>query len=275
MTLSIPDTLNISNSEKYTLSIRLRSGGLSFSGYNPLDGNSFFFRKVTFERNNRSYEDNLKEFFFENEQITFPYKKINVIIVSPQYTLVPAKIYKDKPAEQFLNFNFSQPESRALSNPVFNNELEVVFGMNEIIYEFCCRSLLNPQFTHHISPLLSFWKKQCILKACCQMYVNLHEKMVDIVCFNGGKLLFANSFSFEQLNDILYYILYVWKQLDMDQLTDLLSISGNYDIKLRILALLRNYIQNITQTEVPSEVYLLGDEAVQAPIDLLTLLICE
>lgn len=275
MTLSIPDTLNISNSEKYILSIRLRSGGLSFSGYNPLDGNSFFFRKVTFERNNRSYEDNLKEFFFENEQITFPYKRINVIIVSPQYTLVPAKIYSDKPAEQFLNFSFAQPESKALNNSIPNNELEVVFGMNETIYEFCCRSLLNPHFTHHISPLLSFWKKQNHLKALRQMYVNLHEKMVDIVCFSEGKLLFANTFSIENLNDILYYILYVWKQLDMDQLTDLLSVSGDSDIKLRILTSLRNYIQNTTQTEVPSEVYLLGDEAVQAPIDLLTLLICE
>lgn len=107
------------------------------------------------------------------------------------------------------------------------------------------------------------------------MYVNLHEKMVDIVCFSEGKLLFANTFSIENLNDILYYILYVWKQLDMDQLTDLLSVSGDSDIKLRILTSLRNYIQNTTQTEVPSEVYLLGDEAVQAPIDLLTLLICE
>ena len=33
MTISIPDTLTTDNSEKYIVSIRLRSGGLSFSGY--------------------------------------------------------------------------------------------------------------------------------------------------------------------------------------------------------------------------------------------------
>ena len=35
MTISIPDTLTTDNSEKYIVSIRLRSGGLSFSGYDP------------------------------------------------------------------------------------------------------------------------------------------------------------------------------------------------------------------------------------------------
>ena len=44
MTISIPDTLTTDNSEKYIVSIRLRSGGLSFSGYDPSAGGSFFYR---------------------------------------------------------------------------------------------------------------------------------------------------------------------------------------------------------------------------------------
>lgn len=45
MTISIPDTLTTDNSEKYIVSIRLRSGGLSFSGYDPSAGGSFFIGK--------------------------------------------------------------------------------------------------------------------------------------------------------------------------------------------------------------------------------------
>ena len=44
MTISIPDTLTTDNSEKYIVSIRLRSGGLSFSGYDPRLEGSFFYR---------------------------------------------------------------------------------------------------------------------------------------------------------------------------------------------------------------------------------------
>ena len=46
MTISIPDTLTTDNSEKYIVSIRLRSGGLSFSGYDPSAGGSFFYRET-------------------------------------------------------------------------------------------------------------------------------------------------------------------------------------------------------------------------------------
>ncbi|MBP9481684.1 MAG: DUF3822 family protein, partial [Parabacteroides sp.] len=42
MGISIPEILNTGNSEKYKLSIRLWSGGLSFSGYNPSESGSFF-----------------------------------------------------------------------------------------------------------------------------------------------------------------------------------------------------------------------------------------
>ena len=63
MTISIPDTLTTDNSEKYIVSIRLRSGGLSFSGYDPSAGGSFFYRETEFDRA-VSFISSLKEFFF-------------------------------------------------------------------------------------------------------------------------------------------------------------------------------------------------------------------
>lgn len=87
MTISIPDTLTTDNSEKYIVSIRLRSGGLSFSGYDPSAGGSFFYRETEFDRA-VSFISSLKEFFFAHEFLTWTYKRINVICVSPEYSLV-------------------------------------------------------------------------------------------------------------------------------------------------------------------------------------------
>ena len=80
MTISIPDTLTTDNSEKYIVSIRLRSGGLSFSGYDPSAGGSFFYRETEFDRA-VSFISSLKEFFFAHEFLTWTYKRINVICV--------------------------------------------------------------------------------------------------------------------------------------------------------------------------------------------------
>ena len=79
MTISIPDTLTTDNSEKYIVSIRLRSGGLSFSGYDPSAGGSFFYRETEFDRA-VSFISSLKEFFFAHEFLTWTYKRINVNI---------------------------------------------------------------------------------------------------------------------------------------------------------------------------------------------------
>ena len=48
------------------MSIRLRSGGLSFSGYDPSAGGSFFYRETEFDRA-VSFISSLKEFFFAHE----------------------------------------------------------------------------------------------------------------------------------------------------------------------------------------------------------------
>ena len=91
---------------------------------------------------------------------------------------------------------------------------EVVFGMDEEVYEFCSRSLINPSFIHHMTPQLALWKQQSRMLIPRQLYVVLHRKMMDVVCFAQGKLLFVNTFEYDKPDDILYYILYVWKHTD-------------------------------------------------------------
>lgn len=274
MTISIPDTLTADNSGKYTLSIRLRSDGLSFSGYSPSESETFFYRNVEFDRT-KPYIASLKEFFFEHELFTYSYKRTNVVCVTPQYTIVPEEVFIDKQKEELLSFAFFAPESKCLNNLLVRESVEVVFGMDEEVYEFCSRSLINPSFIHHITPQLALWKQQSRTLIPRQLYVVLHRKMMDVVCYAQGSLLFANSFEYDKPDDILYYILYVWKQIGLDQERDQLHIYGGASLRNSITATLRNYIQYISPAEIPSDAYLLGAEIVQAPLDLIALSVCE
>lgn len=273
MTISVPDTLTADNSEKYIMSIRLRSGGLSFSAYNPSEGQSFFYREVTFDRN-ISYATSLKELFFMNECLIWTYKRTHVLCMSSQYTLVPEMI-QDKYRSQFLSFNFSSPEKRCLTNHLEIEKAKLFFGINEDVYEFCARSLTNPLFTHHITPQLIMLKKQVRNENPNHMFVVVHHRMADVVCFEGARLLLVNSFGFEQLNDLLYYILCVWKQVGMNQLSDMLLLSGEINLCARIAGSLQTYIHHIGRMEIPAKAYLLGGEIRQAPMDLILLLVCE
>lgn len=274
MTISIPDTLTSENSGNYIMSIRLWSGGLSFSCYRPSVSDSFFYRSVEFERTS-SYLASLKDFFFAHDFLGWTYKQVNVLWVSSQYALVPLEMYEEKEKDQYLSFAFSSPEKQVLNNLLKEEKAELVFGINEEVYEFCSRSLLNPCFIHSITPLLILWKKQSKLCLSQQMYVMLRQKSIDIACFSREKLLFVNSFEAEQMEDILYYILYVWRQTGMEQEVDQLHIFGEPSLRNHVTNTLRTYLRQVSPMEIPSEAYLLGAEVAQAPIDLISLSVCE
>ena len=130
MTISVPDTLTADNSGKYIMSIRLRSDGLSFSGYSPSENESFFYRNVEFDRT-KPYIASLKEFIYEHEFLTYSYKRTNLVCVTPQYTIVPEEVFSDKQKNDLLSFTFLAPESRCLNNPLTRESVEVVFGIDE------------------------------------------------------------------------------------------------------------------------------------------------
>ena len=73
-----------------------------------------------------------------------------------------------------------------------------------------------------------------------------------------------------------YSILYiVWKQAGLDQEKDQLLLAGESSSRMRVLERLRAYLRHVKPVEIPSEAYLLGTDVTKAPMDLISLLICE
>lgn len=272
MTISLPDTLTVDNSGKYIISIRLRPDGFSFSGYQPVTPGSFFFREIGFEKG-ESFTELLKETFFAHDFFSWVYKQVQVITETSHYTLVPENLYDEKRRHEFLDFTLSDPGVFCLHNEWKGKIL--LYGIDNEIYEFCSRSFINPRFYSHITPQVMLWEQDSLKRnSAAQMYVVLHDRMIDICCFRQGDLQMVNSFKVDQPEDILYYILYVWKQIGMDQEKDLIFIHGKPDACNRMIELLRTYLRNVALVEIPSDIYLLGREILHAPIDIIALSIC-
>lgn len=122
---------------------------------------------------------------------------------------------------------------------------------------------------------LTLWTRESSASLFRQMYVVIERKRVDVVCCAQGKLLFANSYPVDQLDDIVYYILYVWKQAGLDPEKDRLHVAGESSSRMRIMERSRAYLRHVKPMEIPSETYLLGTDVAKAPMDIISLLICE
>ena len=273
MAVIIPELLS-KQSENFIVSIRLIPGGLSFSGYSPNLKDSFFFQEKRWD-SSKSDLDHLKDFVSTNDFLSRPFKQLKVVLANTDYMLVPNDLPADeKELEVYYSYTFGKKLSgRLLVDEVKDEEMSVLYQMDSDIYDFCTESFINPEFVHAKSAVLSMWKNHSLSKLNRQMYISYIDGQLVIACCEKGHLIFFNYFNAQDLNEVVYYILYVWKQQHMDVFTDLLYYAGEALCMNELKATLQQYISHIESFEYPSEVYLMGMEIVHAPIDLIALFV--
>ena len=276
MIISIPDTLTADSSERYTMSIRLWSGGLSFSGYISSADGSFFYREVPFDRG-VPYVSALKECFFANECLSWRYRQLNIVCFSPHYLVVPTNLFpSDVETQQaWMRKAFVQSESACLAEALSDKRATLLYDCEESVQAFCLRSFQNPRFTHYLVPLLSYWRMRSREFSYRCMQVWIEGERMDVACFERDRLLLVNTFTVRQPEEILYYLLYVWRQMGFNAQVDALYLHAAPALRMTLLEQARCYLRNVQGVTFPAELYLQGEEVMRAPLDLIALLVCE
>ena len=239
----IPDRLTADQSEKYIVSIRFVPDGLSFWGYIPGEKDSFFLETFCFNPELPTVEA-LKMIFFANPVFSLPYHTFYIISVSGNYTLVPGAVLIETEKNRLYEFCFPKDKSaRILTQSIPSLEMMLLYSMDRDIYAFLLRSLTNTQFIHSLSPLLVAWYNRSLAVYPKLMHVEVHTDSIDVLCFNQGELLFVNSYRYDNEHDIVYFILYIWKQTGLNQLEDYLTIGGYKPYSQKVLSIVGKYVQ--------------------------------
>ena len=258
------------------MSIRLWPGGLSFSGHITAVDGSFFHRDVPFVRS-QTYVSALKECFFANEFLSWRYKRLRVVSHSPHFLLVPNALCPTDNMvwEDWMRKAFTRPESLCLSQPLSDKRATLLFGCDEEAHAFCQRSMQCPEFTHRFVPLLAYWQQQSLRKQHRCLFAWIDQGHMDVACYDTGLLLLMNSFPVRQESDQLYYLFCVWQQAGLDTQVDQLYVHAEPSARLQLLEEARHYLRNVEGMVLPAELYLLGEEVVTAPLDIIASLLCE
>ena len=239
------ETTDFSKSEQYTLSIRLSADGFSFSVFNPLnDGELSFYERDVEE--SLSLTANLKQTFREVEWLSHTFRRVNVIMADKRFTFIPLEFFEDEQAETVFYHNHPQRENETVQyNILPKNNIVVLFGMDKSACTFLNEQYPNIKFYSQASPLIEFFATKSRLGNSRKMYAHLRKDAVDIYTYERGRLLLANSFACKETNDRIYYLLYVWKQLGMEQERDELHLTGCLSDKDQLLPELRKFIRQV------------------------------
>ena len=237
--------IDFTKSKQYTLSIRLSTDGFSFSIYNPIHDDSFSVIEKEIDTS-LSLTANLKAVFHESDFLGHSYKRVNIMLASKRFTIVPLDLFEEEQADLLFYHNHQNRENETvIYNILKKNNVVIVFGIDRSAYSFLTEQYPEVRFYSQSTPLIEYFSVKSRLGNSKKMYVSVREEGIDIYCFERGHLLLANSFECFHTEDRIYHLLYAWKQLEFNQERDELHLTGTLPDKEILMNELRKFILQV------------------------------
>lgn len=247
---------------QYSLSIRIDPDGLSFSVYSHLVSRYIVLESVnlhnsssfsSLESAKALFNDRLNVFFNQHPWILKPFRHTCLIINSVSFTLVPHALYDPAQKENYLDFVHRKMNSGVILEHFLNSaEAWVVYSINKNLSELLNRNFSSAKLLHHagamIETILPRYRHSELRNP---VFVNIRTGSFDIIVLKEGKLLYCNSFEWRSNEDLVYYLIFVLDQLNLNPENVPVVLSGGVDPDSPLFELIKRYIRHVDLIKNP------------------------
>lgn len=233
--------IDFGRSKEYTLSIRLSADGFCFSAHHPRRADEFAF--MPYEVNpSLPIPANLKQAKESLQMLQPTYGRVQVLFVDEPWTLIPTELYASESGRALYEENFPQTtERQQLVERRMPTGQTLLFTIDKSTQKWVDNFFPGAVMSHAMEPVLHY-----ALRAEADIFLcNLHERALDIVCVRQGKLVFANSFANDAVENATYYLLNVWQTLGLSQTDDVLTLTGKGSAVRDLRSSLKRFVRHI------------------------------
>jgi hypothetical protein len=272
------ETLDINSTENYELSIQVSPEGLAFCLLDTIRNKYILIRSFEPEENKLFNSEKLDELISKDDFLTKRYKKVNVVMPSKKFTLVPAPLFDPGKKDEYFTFNHLKNEDDIiLTNKVTDPEAFIVYSASKSI-----STLINKYYPgiypyHHIKPL--FHHISHSRKSVSGNYIHIHieKELFNLIVFSDSQLSFCNTFNYRNISDILYFVMNVFKNLGIKQ-EETIHFSGITEKYDDLSSNFSIYIRNIKFSEPFGNFtfsYVFNDMDLHRFLNLFNVINCE
>lgn len=208
------------------LTIRMSHNSISLAVGDPKTKGKIVYDP--YEMNGRiSLSANLREAFDKAELLQSGYKNV-LLLTDSTVMLVPKEEYVEAQAPSLYRYSFGGHEKDDIARAEIPElSTMAVFSVNRDV-----RIVLQDHFENinMLPVILPVWRhlyRKAFTGHRNKMFVYFHDRRMNIFRFEHARFRFANSLECSHAHDALYYILYVWKILGMDNNEDELYLVGD------------------------------------------------
>jgi hypothetical protein len=243
------ETLDINSTENYELALQVSPEDVSFCLLDTIRNKFVLLR--TFEPDENKYfnHEKIQELLSKDDFLTKKYKKVSIILPSSKFTLVPSPLFDPAKKDDYFYFNHNKEDGRnILTNKLPVPDTYLIFSESTQILNLTNQFFPGILPYHHLKPLFSFISGN--RKNATGNYIHLHveREYFNLIIFNPNMLQFCNTYTYRNISDILYYVLNVFRNLDIKQ-EETIWLSGLTEKYDDLSSNLSIYIRNLKFAE--------------------------
>lgn len=242
--------------KNHILSIRLSADGFSFSMLDPSGKQPFLYTPVPVDPS-ISLTANIKQTLAHNEVLCGNTARTVILLDTPRWTVVPLELFEDDHAETlYKQCHHVVGGEKILYNILDRTNAVIVFAMEQAAWQLTQELWPGAYVYASVSPIinhLTLKAKPLVPTTNRKMYVHQGRRSVDIVVLDHATPLLVNTFSSRNVADSSYYVLNLWKQLELNQLADELYLIGGAPANEELATLLRTYVKTVVVVNPKAE----------------------
>lgn len=240
----VQESINLSskNTDNYILTIQYYLDGLSFIVFDTAEQKFIALKHYHSTEKNISLEILLLELQEKEGWKIDEFKNVNILIDNNLNTFIPRDFFQEELKENYLSLLNISKHSNIMTDIITEQNIVNVYPLkNDINFTsdkvriFHSSSVLIKKLAREFSDRNSETRA----------FINVKNNSYELIILNNEKLIFHNYFNFNTKEDFLYFILFTFDQLNIDNESIPLYFMGFIEEKSSIVELCSRYIRNI------------------------------
>ena len=188
---------------------------------------------------------NLREAFKNSDLLLQPPPRVRVSLDS-DVLMVPVELFEEHNMEQMHRHAFPRTEQDAIYYNVLPDLNAVaVFAMNKDLRLGLDDHFKEVELVSAMQPVWRHLHQRNFTGVRPKLYVYFHEKRMEVFAFQQNRFKFCNTFETSRVKDMLYFVSYVWKQLQMQPEYDELHLVGDIPEQDTLVEELKNFLSKV------------------------------
>lgn len=275
MNRCILDKELIPNPEIWNLLLRVSHDALHVVAYSIVEENSLIYRVFSLNDKSKGYLSALEEVIYDNPMLLCDFRKVYCLVETERLMVVPSPYSSEEDCQLLLTTAYPDFKGNAHIDPTGSRNATIIAGIDHNLIAFLRRTFHNAQISTHLSSLCRFFAAKAGRSNSVKSLVNLRKTSLDIIMMQGGNLMLANTFTFRDPMDAVYYILACRNNIGLDPHNDEVLLAGDNVVREKIMSVLRTYLARVMPAIFPPQMFKAGRDAMHTPFDLIVTPLCE